>query len=244
MTGVLRRVFNCRLWNNYILLLDNLCARLGTHVTWGRGKGWWAASWRDRAWARRPLPLLRIREISHRFCRGNQTLCSRRLSLRGREVKDGHSVLWQSHRRRLVKQGDHRGALLRMSAGWGRGEARAGAAGLQGPTGWCGSGAHGSRVAAATGRGHTCAADFNPDIFVGKHPPAAWSISPEALRKCSMPTRSLQPILLRQGLFSFASVLGCERFLKESSGRSVFSTISSLLEGSLEPHATGFIWGR
>ena len=57
----------------------------------------------------------------------------------------------------LVKQGDHRGALLRMSAGWGRGEARAGAAGLQR--------AHRTRasaelrglcVAAATGQGHVC----------------------------------------------------------------------------------------
>ena len=73
----------------------------------------------------------------------------------------------------LVKQGNHRGACLRMSAGWGRGEARAGAAGLQG--------AH--RVVQQRGSmvfelllhqdEDTCAADFNTDIFVGKHPPAA-----------------------------------------------------------------------
>ena len=73
----------------------------------------------------------------------------------------------------LVKQGDHRGALLRMSAGWGRGEARAGATGLQGARRVVRQRSSMVFVLLLQQDEDTCAADFNPDIFVGKHPPAA-----------------------------------------------------------------------
>ena len=45
----------------------------------------------------------------------------------------------------------------------------------------------------------TFATDFNTDFFVGKHPPAAWSISLEAPRKClGDHPDSLPPVLPRQ----------------------------------------------
>lgn len=122
----------------------------------------------------------------------------------------------------LVKQGDHRGALLRMSAGWG-GRSEAGAAGLQGAHRVVRQRSSMVLVLLLQQDEDTCAADFNPDIFVGKHPPVKGSISPEALRKClrcppdlCSPFCSGRPVQLRL-------CFGGERFLKESSGRSVFN---------------------
>lgn len=220
----------------YILLLGIILCPSRNHVTWGRGQLLMGGKLRTAA---RPSETTRLSSASVKSA----------ISVEENQTSKFQKTLFE-------REGGQRWTLCFMaksptSPSWSRetteerscGWAQAGGGEKQrqeprasrGPTGWCGSGAPWS-LCCCCNRTRTRAQPILiltsllesilllHEAFPQKRWENAFGCPPDL---CS-PFCSGRPVQLRL-------CFGGERFLKESSGRSVFSTISSLLEGSLNP---------
>lgn len=203
-TGATRVFGTAEFGTTYILLLGIILCPSRNHVTWGRGQLLMGGRLRTAA---RPSETTRLSSASVKSpisAEENQTSKFQKTLF---EREGGHR--WPLYFMAKSPTRPHEAVRpqsrrARVSAGWGRGEATGPQPAHRMPA---------MRLALLLQRDkRTFATDFNTDFFVGTHPPAPWSTSPEALRKClRIPPGSLQPVLPRQPCSASPLFLGWKR---------------------------------